>query len=59
MSLNLPRRRFIQYASTLAICVLLITIGCTQTPDPDAGPFNKESTGEEVTEGIDLSGKTV
>jgi len=59
MSLKLPRRLFIQYASTLAIGVLLITIGCTQTPDPDAGPFNKESTGEEVTEGIDLSGKTV
>jgi NAD(P)-dependent dehydrogenase (short-subunit alcohol dehydrogenase family) len=59
MSLTLPRRRFIKYASTRAICVLLITIGCTQTPDPDAGLFNKESTGEEVTEGLDLSGKTV
>ena len=59
MSLKLPRRHFIQYASMLAIGVLLIIIGCTQTPDPDAGPFNKESTGEEVTEGLDLSGKNV
>lgn len=59
MSLKIPRRRFIQYSSTLVISALLISIGCTQTPDSNAGPFNKESTGEEVTEGFDLSGKNV
>ena len=59
MSLKIPRRRFIQYSSTLVIGALLISIGCTQTPDSNTGPFNKESTGEEVTEGLDLSGKNV
>ncbi len=59
MSLEITRRRFIQYSLTLAIAALVISAGCTQAPDPDAGPFGKESTGEEVTEGIDLSGKTV
>jgi len=59
MSLEITRRRLIQYSSTLAFAVLLLLAGCTQAPDPNAGPFGKESTGEEVTEGIDLSGKTV
>jgi NAD(P)-dependent dehydrogenase (short-subunit alcohol dehydrogenase family) len=59
MSLMITRRRCIRYASTLVIGILLISIGCTQTPDSDTGPFNKESTGEEVTQGLDLSGKTV
>jgi len=38
---------------------LLMSSGCTQTPDSNTGPFNKESTGEEVTQGLDLSGKTI
>lgn len=61
MSLKITRSRFIQGSSTLAICALLSlsNIGCTQTPDPNIGPFNKESTGVEVTKGLDLSGKTV
>ena len=59
MSFKIPRRRFNQYSSTLVIGALLISIGCTQTPDSNTGPFNKESTGEEVTEGLDLSGKNV
>ncbi len=59
MSLKIPRRRFIEYSSTLAIAALVISAGCTQTPDSNTGSFGKESTGEEVTEGIDLSGKTV
>ncbi len=59
MPLKIPRRRFIQHSSTLVIGALLISIGCTQTPDSNTGHFNKESTGEEVTEGLDLSGKSV
>jgi NAD(P)-dependent dehydrogenase (short-subunit alcohol dehydrogenase family) len=59
MSLKITHRRFIQGSAILAICALLSSIGCTKTPDPNAGPFNKESTGEEVTKGLDLSGKTV
>ena len=59
MSLKIHHRRFVQYLSTLAIGALLISIGCTQTPDSNTGPFNKESTGEAVTEGLDLSGKNV
>jgi NAD(P)-dependent dehydrogenase (short-subunit alcohol dehydrogenase family) len=38
---------------------LLVSSGCSQPPDSNTGPFNKESTGEEVTQGLDLSGKTI
>jgi NAD(P)-dependent dehydrogenase (short-subunit alcohol dehydrogenase family) len=58
MSLKITRRLFIQYASTFAIGALLI-IGCTQTPSSHNGPFDEKSTGEEVTKGLDLSGKTI
>jgi NAD(P)-dependent dehydrogenase (short-subunit alcohol dehydrogenase family) len=58
MSLKITRRLFIQYASTFAIGILLI-IGCTQTPSSHNGPFNEKSTGEEVTKGLDLNGKTI
>jgi len=57
MSFRKTCRRFIHYSSTLAIGALLF--GCTQTPSSQKGPFNKKSTGEEVTRGIDLSGKTI
>ena len=59
MSIKITRRCFIQCSSTLALGALLMSFGCTQTPDSNAGPFTKESTGEEVTAGLDLSGKTV
>jgi len=59
MSLKVTRRRFIQFSSALAIAALVTSVGCTQSPDSTTGPFGKESTGEEVTAGIDLSGKTV
>jgi NAD(P)-dependent dehydrogenase (short-subunit alcohol dehydrogenase family) len=59
MSLQIAPRLFIQYVSTLVISALLLSSGCTQTPDSQTGPFNKESTGEEVTQGLDLTGKTV
>lgn len=60
MSLKkITRRRFIQGSSTLAVGTLLSKIGWAQTPNPYSGPFNKEATGEEVTKGLDLTGKTV
>ena len=58
MSLKITRRLFIQYSSTIAIGALLI-ISCTQTPSSHNGPFDEKSTGEEVTKGLDLSGKTI
>jgi NAD(P)-dependent dehydrogenase (short-subunit alcohol dehydrogenase family) len=58
MSLKITRRIFIQYSSTFAIVALLI-IGCTQAPSHHNGPFDEKSTGEEVTKGLDLSGKTI
>ena len=48
-----------KYCSTLLIGALFLSGGCTQTPDSQTGPFSKESTGEEVTQGLDLTGKTV
>jgi NAD(P)-dependent dehydrogenase (short-subunit alcohol dehydrogenase family) len=59
MSLKITRRRFIQDSSTLALGVLLSKMSWAQTPNPYSGPFNKEATGEDVTKGLDLSGKTV
>jgi len=59
MVVKIARRLFIQYLSSLVIGAVVLSIGCTQTPDSQTGPFNKESTGEEVTQGLDLSGKTV
>jgi NAD(P)-dependent dehydrogenase (short-subunit alcohol dehydrogenase family) len=59
MSLQIAPRLFIHYVATLVIGALLLSSSCTQTPDSQTGPFNKESTGEEVTQGLDLSGKTV
>jgi len=59
MILKITRPRCIQYASILILGVFLVSSGCTQTPDSTTGPFNKESTGEEVTQGLDLSGKAV
>ena len=59
MVVKITRRLFVQYFSTLLIGALLLSGGCTQTSDSQTGPFNKESTGEEVTQGLDLTGKTV
>jgi NAD(P)-dependent dehydrogenase (short-subunit alcohol dehydrogenase family) len=58
MSFKRLRRLSIQYSVTFAIGALLI-IGCTQTPSSHNGPFDEKSTGEEVTKGLDLSGKTI
>ncbi|MFC1591789.1 SDR family NAD(P)-dependent oxidoreductase [Thermodesulfobacteriota bacterium] len=59
MSLKITRRRFIQDSSTLALVAVLSKVSWAQTLNPYMGPFTKEATGEEVTRGIDLSGKTV
>ena len=59
MPLKITRRRFIQDSTTLAISVLLSKIGWAQTPNPYIGPFDKEATGEEVTKGINLTGKNI
>src|SRR5210317_1029203 len=59
MSLKLTRRRFVQDSSTLALVVLLSKMSWAQTLNPYIGTFTKEATGEEVTQGLDLSGKTI
>jgi len=59
MSLKINRRRFVQNSSTLALIALLSKMSWAQTLNPYIGSFTKETTGEEVTKGIDLSGKTI
>ncbi len=48
-----------QDSSTLALVALLSKMSWAQTLNPYIGTFTKEATGEEVTQGIDLSGKTI
>jgi NAD(P)-dependent dehydrogenase (short-subunit alcohol dehydrogenase family) len=59
MSFKIAARPFIQFSAVLTICVLLISVGCKKTPESESGKFGRESTGEEVTEGLDLTGKTI
>lgn len=62
MSMNITRRKFIQGASTAAAAAAIP--GCSdeepieRPPGVPVGPFGADSTAEEVTEGIDLAGKT-
>jgi NAD(P)-dependent dehydrogenase (short-subunit alcohol dehydrogenase family) len=56
---KITRRRFIQDSSAFAIAALVSKNAWAQTPNPYIGPFDKEATGEEVTKGLNLSGKTV
>ena len=62
MSANISRRRFIQGASTVAAISVMPGCGEDEPVERPAGvpvgPFDAESTAEEVTAGIDLSGKT-
>jgi NAD(P)-dependent dehydrogenase (short-subunit alcohol dehydrogenase family) len=62
MSPNISRRRFIQGASTAAAISVMPGCGEDEPVERPAGvpvgPFDAESTAEEVTAGIDLSGKT-
>ena len=63
MSSNISRRRFIQGASTIAAVSVVPGCGGDESIERPAGvpvgPFEADSTAEEVTAGIDLSGKTV
>ena len=63
MSSNISRRRFIQGASTIAAVSVVPGCGGDEPVERPAGvpvgPFGADSTAEEVTTGIDLSGKTV
>lgn len=60
--MNLRRRQL--FRLTLAASVPLIASSCSDgpevTPDPDLprGPFGPQSTAEDVTAGLDLSGRT-
>ena len=62
MSLNVSRRRFILGASTVAAISVVPSCGGDEPIERPAGvpvgPFGADSTAEEVTAGIDLSGKT-
>jgi NAD(P)-dependent dehydrogenase (short-subunit alcohol dehydrogenase family) len=63
MSLQLSRRGFIEGASTVAAASLLPACGpgddeIVRPEGVPIGPFGPESTAEEVTEGIDLTGYT-
>jgi NAD(P)-dependent dehydrogenase (short-subunit alcohol dehydrogenase family) len=59
MSLKMTRRKFIATTSALTAGTALYGPAWAQTLNPFMGPFNKEATGEAVTKGIDLKGKTV
>ena len=55
----LSRRQLLHAAPALAVSPYLA--GCEPPPRPPGvplGPFDRDSTAEEVTAGIDLSGKT-
>jgi len=59
MSKKITRRRFIATTSTFAVGTVFGGSVFAQTANPFMGPFDKEATGELVTKGIDLKGKTV
>jgi NAD(P)-dependent dehydrogenase (short-subunit alcohol dehydrogenase family) len=59
MSFKITGLPFIRFSAALTICIVLLCLGCSKTPDSETGKFDRESTGEEVTAELDLSGKTV
>ena len=59
MSLKITRRGFIKDSSAVAIGALVSKIAWAQTSNPYIGPFDKEATGEEVTKGLNLTGKNI
>jgi len=59
MPFKISRRRFIRNASTFAAVAFFSKIAWAQTREPYTGAFSKEATGEEVTRGLDLSGKNI
>jgi NAD(P)-dependent dehydrogenase (short-subunit alcohol dehydrogenase family) len=62
MTFSPTRRRLLQAAPAVATTPLLASCGGGEElplpPDAVVGPFGKDSTAEEVTEGVDLTGKT-
>ena len=52
------RRRFIYNSSLLTAGTLFAQYSGAQTANPPVGSFNKNSTAEQVTAGLNLSGKT-
>jgi len=58
---QIRRRRMLQYMATLSVLSALPPAALAQiiTRQPPSSPFNSSSTAEEVTAGIDLSGKTI
>jgi len=59
MPITMNRRRFITATSAFAVGAACGGTVWAQTADPYRGPFTEKATGEEVTKGIDLTGKTV
>ncbi len=51
----LNRRHILQGGALLSLAPSLLEAACVDTP---IGPFDDDSTAEEVTEGLDLSGRT-
>ncbi len=56
---KMTRRKFIATSSAITAGAVVYGSAWAQTANPFMGPFTKEATGEEVTKGIDLKGKTV
>ena len=54
---NINRRQFVQHSATAVLATALAPQLLAQTANPPMGKFGAESTAEEVTEGIDLTGK--
>jgi len=59
MSYKMTRRKFIATTSAFTVGTAFGSSVWAQTLNPYMGPFTKEATGELVTKGIDLKGKTV
>lgn len=60
-SKQLRRRQFLQHMATVSVLSALPSSVLAQiiTRQPSPSPFNSNSTAEEVTEGLDLSGLTI
>ena len=54
----MDRRRFLSRAATLPLAAYAGRATYAAKPLPPPGPFGEESTAEEVTAGLDLTGKT-
>ena len=59
MSKRITRRKFLQKAISYGAVLLLPRFIFAQTPNPPRSKFNADSTAEDVTRGLDLTGKTI